>query len=387
MKNKKIEIILHKFLNSTATLDEIATLAKWVEKNKSSFQEEVELHHLITGAGDGQSPEHLKNNLIAAFDQARLAAGRAKKRNLLLRYAAIFIGFATLGIYTYLQTGNSVAAIEKEVTITLDDGSTKKTLNGGPSRIVVRSGAYVVNQEGTKITYKKAESNQKETRQLVYNTMDVPYGKKFQLVLSDGTEVYLNSGSSLTYPVAFYDQGPRNVVLRGEAYFTVTSDSLRPFTVSTQNIDAKVLGTEFNISSYQDDEHMKVVLVEGSLSVGQSNTSNPSALLLKPNQLVSYSYFNKELSKENVDVSSYIAWKDGVLLFKNEDFYYIAKKLERHYDVKIEIKDTQLSKERYTGRFKTETIEEILKAFQRIKGFDYTINENRIKINPKKSSI
>ncbi|HDZ07436.1 FecR domain-containing protein [Maribacter sp.] len=387
MKNKKIEIILHKFLNSTATLDEIATLAKWVEKNKSSFQEEVELHHLITGAGDGQSPEHLKNNLIAAFDQARLAAGRAKKRNLLLRYAAIFIGFATLGIYTYLQTGNSVAAIEKEVTITLDDGSTKKTLNGGPSRIVVRSGAYVVNQEGTKITYKKAASNQKETRQLVYNTMDVPYGKKFQLVLSDGTEVYLNSGSSLTYPVAFYDQGPRNVVLRGEAYFTVTSDSLRPFTVSTQNIDAKVLGTEFNISSYQDDEHMKVVLVEGSLSVGQSNTSNPSALLLKPNQLVSYSYFNKELSKENVDVSSYIAWKDGVLLFKNEDFYYIAKKLERHYDVKIEIKDTQLSKERYTGRFKTETIEEILKAFQRIKGFDYTINEKRIKINPKKSSI
>tara|TARA_R110002111_G_scaffold220448_3_gene282923 strand:- start:486 stop:1049 length:564 start_codon:yes stop_codon:yes gene_type:complete len=187
--------------------------------------------------------------------------------------------------------------------------------------------------------------------------------------------------------VAFYDQGPRNVVLRGEAYFTVTSDSLRPFTVSTQNIDAKVLGTEFNISSYQDDEHMKVVLVEGSLSVGQSNTSNPSALLLKPNQLVSYSYFNKELSKENVDVSSYIAWKDGVLLFKNEDFYYIAKKLERHYDVKIEIKDTQLSKERYTGRFKTETIEEILKAFQRIKGFDYTINEKRIKINPKKSSI
>ena len=374
MKNKKIEIILHKFLNSTATLDEIATLAKWVEKNKSSFQEEVELHHLITGAGDGQSPEHLKNNLIAAFDQARLAAGRAKKRNLLLRYAAIFIGFATLGIYTYLQTGNSVAAIEKEVTITLDDGSTKKTLNGGPSRIVVRSGAYVVNQEGTKITYKKAASNQKETRQLVYNTMDVPYGKKFQLVLSDGTEVYLNSGSSLTYPVAFYDQGPRNVVLRGEAYFTVTSDSLRPFTVSTQNIDAKVLGTEFNISSYQDDEHMKVVLVEGSLSVGQSNTSNPSALLLKPNQLVSYSYFNKELSKENVDVSSYIAWKDGVLLFKNEDFYYIAK-------------DTQLSKERYTGRFKTETIEEILKAFQRIKGFDYTINEKRIKINPKKSSI
>ena len=130
-----------------------------------------------------------------------------------------------------------------------------------------------------------------------------------------------------------------------------------------------------------------MVLVEGSLSVGLKNTANSSDLLLKPNQLASYSYSDTKLSTENIDVSSYVAWKDGVLLFKNEDFYHIAKKLERHYDVKIEIKDMQVSNERYTGRFKTETIEEILKAFQRIKGFDYTINENRIKINPKKSSI
>ena len=207
----------------------------------------------------------------------------------------------------------------------------------------------------------------------------MPYGKKFQLLLSDGTEVYLNSGSSITYPVIFYDEGPRNVVLRGEAYFTVASDSLRPFTVSTQLLDAKVLGTEFNISSYRDDEHIQVVLIEGSLSVGRNNSIGSGDVILKPNQLASYSYSDDELSTANIDVSSYIAWKNGILLFKNEDFYHIAKKLERHYDVKIEIKDMQVSKERYTGRFKTETIEEILQAFQRIKSFDYNIENNNIK--------
>jgi len=105
---------------------------------------------------------------------------------------------------------------------------------------------------------------------------------------------------------------------------------------------------------------------------------------MRPNQLVSYSHANKELSQSNVDVGNYVAWKDGILLFKNEDFYHIAKKLERHYDLSIVIKDIQVSKERYTGRFKTETIEEVLQAFQRIKSFDYSINDNNIKITPKK---
>ncbi len=383
MKNEKIEIIIYKFLDNTATPKEIAVLTEWVEKNKSDFQEVVELHHLITRAGEEESMEHLKKNLMLAFNQAK-RIDRPQRSNLLLRYAAIFLGAITIGIYAYLQSSNDFDTLQKEVTITLEDGSTKENLNDEASGVVSSSSTYIVKQEGTKLTYKKVASNPNEAGTLIYNTLDVPYGKKFQIVLSDGTEVYLNSGSSLTYPVTFHEKGLRNVVLRGEAYFTVTSDSLRPFTVSTQFLDTKVLGTEFNISSYQDDEHVEVVLVEGSLSVGQNNTVDSGALILKPNQLASYSYSNSELSKENVDVSSYIAWKDGVLLFKNEDFYHIAKKLERHYDVKIDIKDMQVSQERFTGRFKTETIEEILKAFQRIKGFDYTIDQNHIKINPKK---
>ena len=383
MKKEKIGTIIHKFLNNSASLEEIDFLTKWVEKNKSGFEEEIQLHHLITGALEEENAERLKKDLLSAFDKVEHDK-RPKKRNLFLRYAAIFIGFITLGVYLYLQADPKSDTLVKEATITFGDGATKETLNDRAAKIISISDSYIVEQEGTKITYRGTTPDKKELSQLVYNTLDVPYGKKFQLVLSDGTEVYLNSGSSLTYPVTFYDQGPRNVVLRGEAYFTVTSDSLRPFTVNTQFVDAKVLGTEFNISSYEEDEDLKVVLVEGSLSVSQNSTPVSDALMMRPNQLVSYSHANKELSQSNVDVGNYVAWKDGILLFKNEDFYHIAKKLERHYDLSIVIKDIQVSKERYTGRFKTETIEEVLQAFQRIKSFDYSINDNNIKITPKK---
>ena len=189
----------------------------------------------------------------------------------------------------------------------------------------------------------------------------------------------------MTYPVAFYDEGPRNVVLRGEAYFTVKSDSLRPFSVDAGLLDTKVLGTEFNISNYADDEYVKVVLVEGSVAVNErGNPGSRRAMVLRPHQMASYSLSGADLTVSDVDVSSHIAWKDGILLFKNEDFYRSTKKLERHYDIEINIKDVEVGLERYTGRFKTETIDEVLQAFQRIKEFEYSSSKNKIEINPKK---
>ena len=317
MNNNKIELIFHKFLENTATPEEIDFLSKWVDKNKSSFKELVEINHMINSVIEKEKVHRLKKSLALIYNQVE-RNGKSKKRNFFFKYAAIFIGVMTLGIYTYLQINNNTYTPQKEVIITLGDGATKETLNSKSSGIISSSSTYVAKQNGTKIIYEKVAPNADDTSKLVYNTLDVPYGKKFQVILSDGTEIYLNSGSSLTYPVAFHDKGPRNVVLKGEAYFSVTSDSLRPFSVSTNFLNAKVLGTQFNVSSYSDDDHINVVLVEGSLSVSKNNIADPSALILKPNQLAAYSYNNKALFKENVDVSSHIAWKDGILLPNNQ---------------------------------------------------------------------
>jgi len=382
-KEKEIEIIIHKFLVNAATQEDIKLLTKWVKDNKYAFHQQVELQYLITGAVEKEKAERLKKDLIENFEQLKIK-NRRKRTFQIVRYAAIFIGVVTLCISYYFQNNKIVEPTQQEITITLGDGTSKEILKTDTSGLVSSTSTYVAKQEGTKITYNKiAVKNNAELKPLVYNTLKVPYGKKFQVVLSDGTEVYVNSGSSITYPVAFYNEGPRKVVLKGEAYFIVKSDSLRPFSVGIGSIETRVLGTEFNISNYEDNEHATVVLVEGSLSVNKSKNLDAESIVLTPNQMVSYSFLDKNLTVQNVDVSSYIAWKDGILLFRNEDFYRITKKLERHYNMEIEIHDVEVGKERYTGRFRTETIDEVLQAFQRIKEFQYSNNNNKISINPK----
>ncbi|MGB5821147.1 MAG: FecR domain-containing protein [Saonia sp.] len=384
MKKRNIKNIVHKFLSNTATTEEIEFLTKWVNNNKASFQEEIKLHHLLTGLFEEEKAESLKRDFLDNFEQFEIKERRSRRFNI-LKYAAVFMGIITVGTLFYLGGSADKDLPQKQITITLGDGSTKEILEAKTSGVVSSSGTYVAEQKGSKITYKKkSRKTLKNSGPLVYNTLEVPYGKKFQIVLSDGTEVYLNSGSSLTYPVAFYDEGPRNVVLRGEAYFTVKADSLRPFSVDAGLLDTRVLGTEFNISNYADDQYTKVVLVEGSVSVNKGRNPDRQTIVLKPHQMASYSLSEVNLAVSDVDVSSHIAWKDGILLFKNEDFYRITKKLERHYNIKIDINDVEVGKELYTGRFKTETIDEILRAFQRIKEFEYSSDEDKIEINPKK---
>ena len=148
---------------------------------------------------------------------------------------------------------------------------------------------------------------------LVYNTLYVPYGKKFGVVLSDGSEVYLNSGSTLKYPVKFIQGQSREVFLDGEAYFTVAKHKENSFLVNANNIISKVYGTQFNVSSYDNEAYTQVVLIEGS--VGVSSSENSSEFMLKPNEIAKYIKSNKTLVTNTVDVSSHVAWIDGVLLF------------------------------------------------------------------------
>ncbi len=381
MKNKHIKKIIFNFFENPSNPDEIEQLAQWVKDNPSSFKESAELHYLITRSLGQENAEQYKKELLSKFDL--LVRSKRKRRQAWLRYAAIFIGLIGISTLLLLRNNSPKTVGQQEVTIVLDNGTTKELSNKDAS-IVTRSNNIIAEQDGSKIVYKKVSiENDDLGEPLVYNTLNVPYGKKFEIVLSDGTHVYLNSGSSLTYPTAFYASGPRDVELTGEAYFTVESDSLRPFRVKTRELDTKVLGTQFNLSSYPDDETVQVVLVEGSLSVKRSNGFEASHLLLKPNQMAFYSNGHKELQLTDVDVSRYIAWKEGILYFKNEDFIHITKKLERHYNVAIEIRGDLLKSERYTGRFKTETIEEVLQGFQRIKDFAYKITNDKIILTQK----
>ena len=164
-----------------------------------------------------------------------------------------------------------------------------------------------------------------------YNTLKVPRLGEYQVVLSDGTKVWINSESELKYPVHF-NQKQRVVELTGEAFFKVKSDPDKPFIVKTNGVYTKVLGTEFNVSSYPNEE-LNITLVEGSIALNQDNSDE--SILLKPGENANQKIGEKDITVSKVDVNKYIAWRNGYFYFQKERLEDILLKLERWYDFKV----------------------------------------------------
>lgn len=199
------------------------------------------------------------------------------------------------------------------------------------------------------------------------NTLVVPAGQRAHLTLQDGTSVWLNAQSTLSYPARFSGK-TRRVTVSGEAYFDVTANPKKPFIVSTQNIEMKVLGTQFNIYSYPGTGCIKTDLVEGSLMV-YSKQSPKVSVTLKPNEQIVVKDGNMLVGE--MQNSDYFLWKDGIYSFENERLLDIIEKLQLYYDVKIIVKDPEIFNVRYTGKFRQrDGIDEILRIIQKIQKFN-----------------
>ena len=306
------------------------------------------------------------------------------KRRYVLRAAAVFIGIIGTAYGMFLlspfQKEHSIPVVKStQITLKLGDG-TVRTLDEASSEIVTNSnGRTVVNHEQNRLIYKKKGSIQTTVE---YNELAVPNGKKFELILSDGSHVILNSGSKLRYPVVFSEGTTRNVFLDGEAYFSVAKDESRRFTVETDNMTTEVYGTIFNVSSYSDENNTSTVLVEGSVGVYKSNREeNSEPIDIIPGQRAVIT--QGTIVIDEVDISKYIAWTEGKLLFADDPFEMIIKELERHFDVSINSQVKKLNQKRFTGTFTNETIDQILFTFQEHTPFKYEVNANTITISEK----
>lgn len=203
-------------------------------------------------------------------------------------------------------------------------------------------------------------------------TVNSQAGTITNLTLPDGSKVFLNAESSITYP-NYFSGNTRNVTLNGEGYFKVVKNKQIPMIVSTSHLHLKVYGTTFNIHSYPSENFQKVTLVEGSISLssrlGMHNEQDE--LFITPGQTVTYFNKSKKLSIEKTDTYSHTAWKDGLLIFRNTPFESILKQLSRKYNVKIELKDLSLGSIRIDAVFKNEDINEILRLLSLSTHFKY----------------
>lgn len=316
-------------------------------------------------------------------DQIQKQEKRQSKKILdrYLKIAAIFVGIIGLGIYFSSLLDSEASLIpENAITLELEDGSIKIIDNEGSTKILDNKGNVVGEQQGKQLVYDDGGSNEPET--LVYNTLTVPYGQTFELLLSDKTRVHLNAGSSLRFPVQFVKGKDRQVYVSGEAYFDVEKDLEHPFLVNVDELNVRVLGTEFNVLAYPEDNTSEVVLVEGAVGLHHINDTYDSETSsnLEPGYKATFDRENTKIVTKEVITSLYTSWIKGELVFRNMTFTNILKKLERHYDVTIINKNEELSNKVFNANFGDEPIENVLNDLQENYGISYRIENNQITI-------
>jgi ferric-dicitrate binding protein FerR (iron transport regulator) len=235
--------------------------------------------------------------------------------------------------------------------------------------------------------------------QISYQNIEVPYGSKTKVELPDGSKVTLNSGSRLRYE-SNLGNDTRTVYLEGEAFFDVRKVENRPFYVNTSGIKIKVLGTSFNVKAYPEEKTVETTLVTGKVEIFEMNASEnkPIAVLLPRQKAI----FEKEAGsistkkeedklpktapddiieiKTNINTELSVAWKDNNFVFDNERFGELITKIERWYNVEIELDYPALNDARFSGKFDKETIEQAMKALTFVTPFQYKIEKNKITI-------
>jgi transmembrane sensor len=233
----------------------------------------------------------------------------------------------------------------------------------------------------------------------VFSETYAAFGTRTALKLSDGSQVWLNSGSSLKYPDKFTG-GKREVLLNGEAYFEVAGNHSLPFIVKTSDLTIKATGTKFNVMGYNSDSKSEITLVAGKVSVCELDNKGISTLLreLDPNQHLVYNKSTKLVSVNNEDSYQFYSWKDGKLIFRNEPLSDVVNKLSQVFNVDIELQGNTLQDYRYRATFEDESLSEILKllkisspiSFKEIKRFplpDGSFPKKRVIIFPVKTEL
>jgi len=264
---------------------------------------------------------------------------------------------------------NDVAPGGNKAVLTLADGSTI-TLDDAQSGMLTRQGNTKVIKSNGKLAYDPAKTAPME---IVYNTIATPRGGFYQVELPDGSQVWINSASSLNFPTAFAGK-VRRVDITGEAYFEVAKNKSMPFVVSVNGAEVQVLGTHFNVMAYGDENAVKTTLLEGSVRFVRGNNTS----LLKPGQQSQMTKEGNVKVVDGVDIESIVAWKNGLFHFDNAEIGIVMRQLSRWYDVEV-VYQTKDIKNLFVGEIpRSFKLSEVLKALEITGNIKFKIEGKRI---------
>lgn len=376
-----IERLIRLALLGTISAAEKEKLSAWLDErpeNRSLFekiQREVR--------SSEELPVFCRLDEEEAWERFRRSRGRGRGRRLVvLRYAAavaVLVGVA-LSVWIYKDGGSSheetaIVPGSPKATLTVASGESVVLGDGGAEKVVEVTSGRQAKRSGDSLIY---VATRPATGAEEFNTLSIPKGGEFKLVLSDGTMVYLNAATRLRYPVAF-GGNERRVRLEGEAYFEVARDSARPFYVEAGDLRVRVYGTSFNVNTQREGE-TQAVLVEGC--VGVKVAGMVEEVEMKPGELLCYDRRTGTLSVKSVDTRQYVAWKDGYFAFEDATLEEIMQKLALWYNVEVFFQSEEAKRFVFTGFMrKYEQIDTILAAVRDVTGVRYSISGRTVVIS------
>lgn len=262
--------------------------------------------------------------------------------------------------------------------LTLSDGTRVSLNDAANGEIAKQAGIIISKTVDGRIVYATGATALSQGALPVYNTVETPKGGQFQILLPDGSKVWLNAASSLRYPVVFSGE-ERNVELKGEAYFEIVKNKKMPFNVKTPNgMEIQVLGTHFNVMAYEDENNICTTLLEGSVNINH----NSSHTLLKPGQQALLNKNSRNITVSTADMEEAMAWKNGYFLFNDENIESVMRKISRWYDVEVEYHGN-MEKRDFTGSVsRFENVSKVLNMLELTGIIHFKVEGRRILVMP-----
>lgn len=354
--NNRLKDLIEKYIANTCTRKELEQLLVMIENetDTEAITQTLKDHWERSGQKNALRESELDVKFALLMQDARheapvismLSAKKERRKNIRYAAAAIIICMLSVSLYFLFKPqparqisktenikspANDVAPGGNKAILTLANGTSIILDSAANGTLTTQGNSKILKLNGM-LSYNTLKNKSSE---VLYNTISTPRGGQYELMLSDGSKVWLNAASSLRFPASFVGK-ERKVELLGEAYFEVAKNAAMPFKVKVHGMEVEVLGTHFNINSYDNESMIRTTLLEGSVKINKNNSSS----LLKPGQQAQMNKAGEIKIINNVDVEEAIAWKEGKFQFDKADIHDIMRQLARWYDVDVEYKGT-----------------------------------------------
>lgn len=377
-----IELIRKRVL-SKLTPEEEVRFQRWLTKKANRDYYEKAQYYYTKGRVRNASEIDTKQVWSILIHRLQPQRSRLLKHPVMVAASiAAVIAVSALLLILLEQPADNVKLAKQITSIVPGHRSAELILSNGQKVRLGNEKQEVVEENGTVINLGDEEVIYKSDEDIsgydLKNTIRVGRGEEFSLVLADGTKVWINSLSELSFPVNFNESVREVEILSGEACFDVAHDQQRPFIVKTPGHNIKVLGTTFNVSCYQNENVIETTLIEGLIEINnQQGASIP--VIIRPDQQYVFSKNTLDSNVQRVNGANYIAWTQGVFLFEDESLESIFKTLERWYNINVFFETNEKRAQIFSGRLpRFENVDVILNMIEKVSDVEFNLQDNTV---------